>query len=425
MSTFNGQVIEGGLNLRTSTSTSASSPIQIPNGTNLTVSTVAGKNDWFATSYGGYSGYVVARYIAITNDGGTCTVTTASGSLNIRKTPSSSASIIYTAAQYSTLRLLDYTSVSSWYRVSSAKGTGWAQSKFLTINTYPGTGGGDVGGDSDTIPAPAVQITATLQLNGSNNTTAQVTALQNRLNQLCYYCGVSDGDFDTDTDWAVRYFQEHNGLSVDGIVGTNTRAKLNASGANCGTLFGVDGGIRGWEIGTKPQQWYMNGGQIWSNTAFDAANTSTVETIGDSGNAPTSFAMIASTFRGTAITPPIVCNYVITAGLRDNSGNTGVKDGFFTQAATKYSLSYYGTVNSISAIQTQLNNGRLVLVRVVGSDAHNYCSKNGATYLVIWKIENGLVYVMNPNYITREQPALTTTAWSNGGWMREGHVYGY
>ncbi len=140
MATFNAKVTGGGLNLRSFCSTSASSPIQIPNNTAITVSTVSDHNDWFQTAYDGHNGYVVAQYVAITNDGGVCTVTTQSGSLNIRKTPSTSAAVIYTAPKNATLRLLDYTSVSGWYRVSCANGTGWASASYITISTYPNGG---------------------------------------------------------------------------------------------------------------------------------------------------------------------------------------------------------------------------------------------------------------------------------------------
>ena len=142
MATFNGRVTGGGLNLRTSPSTGASSPIQIPNNTALTVGTLSGNQEWFSTSYQGYSGYVMAQFVAITADGGTCTVTTSYDPLNIRKTASTSAAIVYTAAKGSTLRLLGYTSVSGWYRVSNASGTGWGSSTYLNIGSYPGGGAG-------------------------------------------------------------------------------------------------------------------------------------------------------------------------------------------------------------------------------------------------------------------------------------------
>ena len=133
MANYNGKVRGGSLNLRKTTSTSATKLASIPNNTPLAVETVSGQHDWFKTNYEGKSGYVVAQYIAITSGVGTCTVTTASGSLNIRKTPASNASIIYTAAKNSLLYLLDSTSVAGWYRVSSSSGTGWAMSSFLTI----------------------------------------------------------------------------------------------------------------------------------------------------------------------------------------------------------------------------------------------------------------------------------------------------
>lgn len=71
MASFNGRVIDGGLNLRSTCSTSSSSPIQIPNGTSIVVEIVSGQHAWFATSYGGHDGYVVAEFVAISSDGGT------------------------------------------------------------------------------------------------------------------------------------------------------------------------------------------------------------------------------------------------------------------------------------------------------------------------------------------------------------------
>lgn len=98
------------------------------------------RNDWFQTSFNGTSGYVVAQYIAVTSGTGTCTVTTASDPLNIRKTPSTSATVIYRAAKGATLSLLDNSSVAGWFRVSSASGTGWGSSDYLTAD---GGSGGD------------------------------------------------------------------------------------------------------------------------------------------------------------------------------------------------------------------------------------------------------------------------------------------
>ncbi|MGM9603022.1 MAG: SH3 domain-containing protein [Faecousia sp.] len=142
MATFNGKVVGGSLKLRASASTSASSPTSIPNGTSISVSTISGNQEWFSTSYGGHSGYVVAQYVAITAGGKACTVTTTSGPLNIRKSASTSATVIFTAAKGSTMRVLEGPD-NGWLRVSNASGTGWGSSDFLTIDDNTGGGGGD------------------------------------------------------------------------------------------------------------------------------------------------------------------------------------------------------------------------------------------------------------------------------------------
>ena len=53
-----------------------------------------------------------------------------------------------------------------------------------------------------------------------------VKTLQKTLNEKGFNCGKVDGIFGRLTDSAVRSFQRHHKLVVDGIVGKNTRAKL-------------------------------------------------------------------------------------------------------------------------------------------------------------------------------------------------------
>ena len=124
--------------MRSSSNTSASVRMLIDRDRDLVVWTNSScPNGWFAAQCDGNTGYVMSRYVSITKDGGTCKVTTASGSLNVRQTPVNGATVLFTAARNSTLRLLDYSSVSGWYLVSNEDGTGWAQSQYLTILAYP------------------------------------------------------------------------------------------------------------------------------------------------------------------------------------------------------------------------------------------------------------------------------------------------
>ena len=58
-----------------------------------------------------------------------------------------------------------------------------------------------------------------------------VTALQQRLKDLGYYSGTVDGDFGGGTQEAVRFFQQQNGLDVDGVCGPGTMAAVFAETA--------------------------------------------------------------------------------------------------------------------------------------------------------------------------------------------------
>lgn len=55
-----------------------------------------------------------------------------------------------------------------------------------------------------------------------------VRRLQERLNELGYYCGAVDGKFGDNTRRAVIAFQGAHGLKTDGIVGSQTWAALDA-----------------------------------------------------------------------------------------------------------------------------------------------------------------------------------------------------
>jgi peptidoglycan hydrolase-like protein with peptidoglycan-binding domain len=54
-----------------------------------------------------------------------------------------------------------------------------------------------------------------------------VSQLQRQLQHLGYYNGAISGVFDTETENALRRFQADNGLVSDGVVGSDTRAKLS------------------------------------------------------------------------------------------------------------------------------------------------------------------------------------------------------
>jgi N-acetylmuramoyl-L-alanine amidase len=74
------------------------------------------------------------------------------------------------------------------------------------------------------IIALAQSAFADLYKRGSNGPT--VSEIQTRLKNWGYYDGAVDGVYGSRTEAAVRWFQQKNGLSVDGQVGNQTLAAL-------------------------------------------------------------------------------------------------------------------------------------------------------------------------------------------------------
>lgn len=100
------------------------------------------------------------------------------------------------------------------------------------------SGGGDSGGKSYPY-GKASETSGNIKEGARGN---QVKAIQYALNQLGYgNSGTKsvDGKFGSGTKSAVRAFQKAMGISADGIVGKNTRAKFRAKGYKFGTT-GVD-----------------------------------------------------------------------------------------------------------------------------------------------------------------------------------------
>lgn len=63
---------------------------------------------------------------------------------------------------------------------------------------------------------------------------ATVTEIQTRLKNWGYYSGDVDGVFGSATEKAVKFFQQKNGLTADGVVGAQTLAALGINGGASG-----------------------------------------------------------------------------------------------------------------------------------------------------------------------------------------------
>ncbi len=93
------------------------------------------------------------------------------------------------------------------------------------------------------IIALAQRASADLYKKGSGG--AVVTEIQTRLKNWGYYFGAVDGVYGSQTEKAVRWFQEKNGLTADGQVGDQTLAALgmpSGGGTSSGGKTGGSGG---------------------------------------------------------------------------------------------------------------------------------------------------------------------------------------
>lgn len=124
----------GPLNMRSQPAVGSAVVVQIPKGAQVGV--IAQSGSWSQVSYGGKSGYVMSSYLRTENDTPTVTgsyarVTTASGSLNLRETPSADARVLLGIPQGTVLSVAAHEN--GWVKVSYGGSTGYVMDKFLTF----------------------------------------------------------------------------------------------------------------------------------------------------------------------------------------------------------------------------------------------------------------------------------------------------
>ena len=399
-------VTGGGLNLRAYPSTSAPSPVQIPDGTALAVQT---HNDtWSSTTFQSHSGFVMTQYLTI-NSGGSEEYSISAkvdtdkhgvgGDVKLRAQASQSSDVVTNIPDQATIYVKSMSG--EWLAAKYNSYTGYIMAKFVAgSDAYNGsTGGGSSG--------------STLQ---KGSTGSEVLALQNRLTALRYYCGTADGDFGQKTYLAVKYFQERNSLTTDGTVGTNTWNKLNSSTA----VQGVDSSILNWKAKDRPVVYYQNR-SFWASYPYDAKNTSTVETVGSSACGPTSMAMVISTLLKKAVTPPVLSDWALDNNYRDHNGQNGTAFGFFSSCANAFGLTYGGSLSAkttatFNTIANWCNSGGLAIINAYSASPYT----NAGHYIVCYKVENNVVYIQESNYNNRNIPNHTVSEWintSNGNWF--------
>lgn len=230
-------VTGGGLNLRTYPSTSASSPVQIPSNTKITIQ--KHNSTWSSTTYNGHSGFVMTQYLTIggsTGGGGTG----GSGSITDDGSTGDTSNSYIGAKCVGNIKVYErdndvdivilqyYGTLNGSINVYDAGNTDW-----FNYSTDGKVYRKQIDISYCKKPATTVMGTSTLR-NGSSG--RYVMHLQHYLNRYLSsrnYAKITvDGSFGSGTQGKVESFQQYwnsthdTKLDVDGIVGANTRTAL-------------------------------------------------------------------------------------------------------------------------------------------------------------------------------------------------------
>lgn len=129
----------GGLNLRDTPSAGGKLLLTVPEGTTLDITSAQG--NWYQTTYQGKSGWVSADYVNIVTAYKQGKIT-ASGGLNIRANPSTTADILTTIPERATVTLAE--DRGEWYKVTYRGTSGWIFAEY--VSALPGSAGAGPGG---------------------------------------------------------------------------------------------------------------------------------------------------------------------------------------------------------------------------------------------------------------------------------------
>lgn len=146
------------LNLRESASMSAAVMMEIPRGETVIVEKAG--SDWCRVRYRGVVGYCVTQYLALGEGGDesvenyeTAKVTTKSGSLNLRKSASTKATILTTIPRNTVITVLSRGE--EWSKVTYAGYTGYVMNEYLTFGV---TETPDEDEDAPVTPSPKPEM---------------------------------------------------------------------------------------------------------------------------------------------------------------------------------------------------------------------------------------------------------------------------
>ena len=209
--------------LREKASSTSDALQTLPKGTKLEVLGKSGS--WYKVTYGKYTGYVYKTYVSVTK-----TASSSSSSSSTTRLEKGSTGSDVKDLQTKLKKLGYYDAyVDGDYGDTTAAAVKAFQKKYNL--TADGIAGKETLKKLDSVyeNANSAKDDDSLRMGDSGSA---VKNLQTKLKKLGYYSGTVDSTFGSGTYAAVRAFQQKNGLTADGVAGSETLKKLDSAYKN-------------------------------------------------------------------------------------------------------------------------------------------------------------------------------------------------
>ena len=209
--------------LREKASSTSDALQTLPKGTKLEILGKSGS--WYKVTYGKYTGYVYKTYVSVTK-----TASSSSSSSSTTRLEKGSTGSDVKDLQTKLKKLGYYDAyVDGDYGDTTVAAVKAFQKKYNL--TADGIAGKETLKKLDSVyeNANSAKDDDSLRMGDSGSA---VKDLQTKLKKLGYYSGTVDSTFGSGTYAAVRAFQQKNGLTADGVAGSETLKKLDSAYKN-------------------------------------------------------------------------------------------------------------------------------------------------------------------------------------------------
>ena len=209
--------------LREKASSTSDALQTLPKGTKLEILGKSGS--WYKVTYGKYTGYVYKTYVSVTK-----TASSSSSASSTTRLEKGSTGSDVKELQTKLKKLGYYDAyVDGDYGDTTVAAVKAFQKKYNL--TADGIAGKETLKKLDSVyeNANSAKDDGSLRMGDSGSA---VKDLQTKLKKLGYYSGTVDSTFGSGTYAAVRAFQQKNGLTADGVAGSETLKKLDSAYKN-------------------------------------------------------------------------------------------------------------------------------------------------------------------------------------------------